>query len=286
MSWHRSKRGALGVSGALALVVLFLAAWGFWWEPASLRTVETELVLPGWPASCDGLRVAVVSDLHVGSPWNGLANLDRVVAQVAAARPGLVLFAGDFVIRRVRGGTFVPPEDIAERLARVEAPLGRYAVLGNHDWWFDGLRVLRALEAHGITVLEDRSVALPDHGCALWLAGVSDLWERLHDVNRALAGVPDGAPVLLLTHNPDLFPTVPARVALTIAGHTHGGQVFLPLLGRPIVPSQYGQRYAIGHVIEGGRHLFVSPGIGTSIIPVRFRVPPEISLLVLRGARE
>jgi uncharacterized protein len=281
------RRRALGVSGALALCLAFLAAWGFWWEPSSLRTVESDLVLPAWPAGCDGLRVAVVSDLHVGSPWNGLANLDRVVARLAAARPDLVLFAGDFVIHGVRGGSFVPPEDIAERLARVQAPLGRYAVLGNHDWWFDGLRVLNALQDHAIPVLEDRAVSLAGReGCPLWLAGVSDLWERLHDVKHALAGVPDAAPVLMLTHNPDLFPNVPARVSLTIAGHTHGGQVLLPFLGRPIVPSMYGQRYAIGHVVEDGRHLFVSPGIGTSIIPVRFGVPPEVSLLVLRSRHE
>jgi predicted MPP superfamily phosphohydrolase len=90
--------------------------------------------------------------------------------------------------------------------------------------------------------------------------------------------------VVAFTHNPDLFPDVPARVALTIAGHTHGGQVFLPWLGRPVVPSRYGERYAIGHVVENGRHLFVSPGLGTSIVPVRFRVPPEVSVLILRSS--
>jgi hypothetical protein len=94
--------------------------------------------------------------------------------------------------------------------------------------------------------------------------------------------VSDDAPVLAFTHNPDVFPHVPARVALTIAGHTHGGQVVLPLLGRPLVPSAYGQRYAIGHVEEDGRHLFVSSGLGTSIFPVRFGVPPEISIVVVR----
>jgi predicted MPP superfamily phosphohydrolase len=96
--------------------------------------------------------------------------------------------------------------------------------------------------------------------------------------------VPEGAPILALTHNPDVFPLLPpARASLTIAGHTHGGQVYVPLYGRPVVPSNYGARYAIGHVVEGGRHLFVTPGLGTSVIPVRFLVPPEISLLTLRA---
>src|SRR5262249_17410332 len=98
-------------------------------------------------------------------------------------------------------------------------------------------------------------------------------------------GVPDDAPVLVITHNPDVFPEIPARVALTLAGHTHGGQVWLPLVGRPIVPSRYGQRYAIGHVVEDGGPLFVTPRIGTSIGAVRFLVPPEVSVLELDAER-
>ena len=99
-------------------------------------------------------------------------------------------------------------------------------------------------------------------------------------LSAALAAVPDEAPVLVFTHNPDLFPEIPERVSLTIAGHTHGGQVYLPGIGRPIVPSRYGERFAIGHVVERGRHLFVSSGLGTSILPVRFLVPPEVAAII------
>ncbi len=116
----------------------------------------------------------------------------------------------------------------------------------------------------------------------MWLIGIADLWTRKPDIPGALQNVNGDDPVILLTHNPDVFPGVPARVALTLAGHTHGGQVCLPLVGRPVVPSKFGQRYAMGHVVEDGRHLFVSGGLGTSIIPVRFRVPPEIVLMTLR----
>ncbi len=119
-------------------------------------------------------------------------------------------------------------------------------------------------------------------GAALWLAGIADLWTRTPDIDKALAMVVDDGPVLMFTHNPDLFPRVPARVALTLAGHPHGGQVDLPLLGRLVVPSEFGARYADGHVVEEGRHLFVSSGVGTSILPVRFRVPPEVVVLTLR----
>jgi uncharacterized protein len=266
---------------ALSVIALALAAWGFWLEPASLRTRDYALTLPHWPSACSGLRVVALADLHVGSPWNGIPNLHRVVERANAARPDLVLLLGDYVIHGVGGGGFVAPEDVAAQLAQLSAPLGVFAVLGNHDWWFDGPRSRQALEAHGIPVLEDRAVPLARGDCAFWLAGVGDFWETHHDVVRALASVPEDASVLIATHNPDVFPDVPARVALTLAGHTHGGQVWLPLLGRPIVPSRYGQRFAIGHVVEDGRHLFVTSGIGTSIVPVRFMVPPEVSVLEL-----
>jgi predicted MPP superfamily phosphohydrolase len=265
-----------------ALVVFVLGLRAFWLEPASLRVVRSTIELEPGSHALDGLRVAVLADLHVGSPFNGVDKLERVVAETNAAGADLVLLAGDYVIKGVIGGSFVTPEEIASRLRELHAPLGVHAVLGNHDWWLDARRVRDALRAAGIETLDDRAVSI-DGARHFWVVGVSDFWEGQHDVHRALTGVGDDAPVILFTHNPDVFPHVPARVALTVAGHTHGGQVFLPLVGRPIVPSRYGQRYAIGHVVEDGRHLFVSPGVGTSIVPVRFRVPPEISLVTLRA---
>ncbi len=265
----------------LLLVGLVLAVWAFIAEPASLRVREYRLVIPGWPAERSGMRIALVSDLHTGSPFNGLSKLDEIVTRTNASRPDLVLIAGDLVIQDVPGGRFVPPERIAHRLGRLRAPLGVHAVLGNHDRWLDGPRVLRALYRANIPVLEDRAVEISRGGPAFWLVGISDLWTSRHDVRGALAQAPPGPPVLAFMHNPDVFPRIPSRVSLTLAGHTHGGQVNLPFFGRLIVPSHYGARYAIGHVVEGGRHLFVTPGVGTSILPVRFRVPPEISILRL-----
>ena len=263
-----------------AIVAVALALWGFWLEPASLRVATHRLSLPHWPAACADLSIAVISDLHVGSPFNGVAKLERVVAETQNAKPDLVLLAGDFVIQGVRGGQFVAPEVTSAKLGELAAPLGVFAVLGNHDWWLDGPRVRHAFETSRIPVLENRAVELRRGDCAFWLAGIGDFWEGRPDINGTLENVPPDAPVLVLTHNPDVFPDVPERVALTIAGHTHGGQVRVPLIGRPIVPSAHGERYAIGTVVEGGRHLFVTPGVGTSILPVRFLVPPEISLLV------
>jgi uncharacterized protein len=156
------------------------------------------------------------------------------------------------------------------------------AVLGNHDWWYDGERITRAFQAQGITVLEDDVRELEIRGQRLCIAGVGDLLTRAPSVRGALDRVPPGCPVIVLMHEPDLFPMIDDRPLLTVAGHTHGGQVALPLLGRPIVPSKYGQRYAAGLVVENGHRMFVTTGVGTSIFPVRFGVPPEIALLTLR----
>jgi predicted MPP superfamily phosphohydrolase len=265
----------------LTALLAVLGLWGFWLEPASLRNEDHTLALARWPGECAGLRVAVLADLHVGSPWNGLAHLAEIVELTRAAEPDVVLLAGDYVIHGVIGGRFEPPEATAEVLARLDPPGGTWAVLGNHDWWFDPIRVEAALESVGIPVLEDRAREIAIGECRFWLAGVSDYWEGPHDLEAALRAVPHGRPTLLFTHNPDLFPEVPERVTLTIAGHTHGGQVYLPGIGRPAVPSDYGERFAIGHVVESGRHLFVSSGVGTSILPVRFLVPPEVSVLTL-----
>ena len=268
----------------LAALAALAAVWGFAIEPNRLVVRETRLELPRWPAVLDGLRLGVVADIHAGAPWIGDEKLRRLVAEVNGVHPDLVVLLGDFVVLGVLGGRLVAPERTAETLAGLHAPLGVVAILGNHDWWYDGPRVRRALEGAGIRVLENAALRLERQGGNFWLVGLADLWTRDPDVVGPLRDIPAAEPIIVLTHSPDILPAIPARVALTLAGHTHGGQVALPILGRPVVPSRFGQRYAIGHVEEDGRHLFVTPGIGTSIIPVRFGVPPEISLLTLAHA--
>jgi len=258
-----------------------LGLWAFWWEPGRLVVHDGTLELPAWPAGVE-TRVAVIADLHVGSPRNGIDNLRRVVERVNGAEPDLILIAGDLVIDNVVGGTFVPPEEISRELGALEATRGVFAVLGNHDRWLSADRVKAALEDAGLEVVENRGVRVELGRGSVWIAGASDAWTGHPDLGAALDGARESEPVLLLTHNPDLFAEVPARVSLTIAGHTHGGQVILPFVGRAITPSRFGERYAAGHVVEAGRQLFVTTGIGTSRIGVRFLVPPEIAVLTLR----
>ena len=277
---RRTWTWIIGVIGGPALL---LGVWAFWLEPDSLSVTERQLSL-NWTAE-RSLRVAILTDLHVGSPFNGIAKLREIVDRTNRAQPAIICILGDLVIQGVLGGRFVPPEEIAAELKRLQAPAGVVAVLGNHDSWFDHARVRDALERVGVHLLEDTAARLDTPAGPVWIAGISDLWTGRHDLAAAMSVVKDdGAPVLLLTHNPDVFPLVPDRVTLTLAGHTHGGQVRLPLAGRPIVPSKFGQRFAAGHVVEGGRHLFVATGVGTSILPVRFRVPPAVTILTLLRA--
>jgi len=270
------RRVLLGTGCTVGILVL----WAVWWEPASLQ-LNDECVAVQWTLE-KPLRVAVLTDLHVGSPFNGLSRLAEIVARTNAATPDLVFVLGDLVVQGVIGGSFIPPEDIARQLGTLRARAGVYSVLGNHDAWLDARRVGRALKGSGIRVLQDQAVRVDTPAGNVWVAGVSDFWTMRHDVKAALAGVTDAdVPLLVMTHNPDVFPEIPSNVTLTVAGHTHGGQVRLPLLGPPVVPSRYGQRFAAGHIVEDGRHLYVATGIGTSILPVRFRVPPSIVILTI-----
>jgi len=267
---------------ALAFVVVIcLTVWGFVIEPNRLVVNEVSLPITEVDARFGNLKVALISDLHVGSPWVDLKKLHDVVAKTNAVKPDLILLAGDFVAESVIGGHFLDAESIAAELGNLSAPLGTFAVLGNHDWVYDGKRVTTALTSVGIHVIENGAVRINRDGKHIWLLGIADAWTRKPDFSKALADVTDDAPVMAFTHNPDIFPNAPQRVLLMLAGHTHGGQVNLPFVGRLVVPSKYNQRYAIGHVVENGRHLYVSPGVGTSIFPVRFRVPPEITVLDL-----
>jgi predicted MPP superfamily phosphohydrolase len=218
-------------STVIGLTVLGLGVWAFWIEPAGLGNEDYDLTLDTWPSQCDGFRVAVLADLHVGSPHQGLEALEETIELTERAQPDLVLVAGDLVIHNVIGGTFVSPEASAAVIGRLSAPV--FAVLGNHDWWLDPVRVRAALEAEGIPVLDDTARELVFESCRFWLAGVSDYWEGPHDIDAALAEIPPGAPTILFTHNPDIFPRIPDRVAITFAAILMAGRCICLELADP-----------------------------------------------------
>jgi predicted MPP superfamily phosphohydrolase len=245
------------VKALVAVAAAATAAYAGWVEPRRLVTTRCTLRLPRWPPDLDGLRLGLLSDL-----------------------PDAILLLGDYIDAHPLWGGRLAPEKIAHALAALHAPLGTYAVLGNHDWKQAGDRMWRALHNEGIEVHENRVMKAGD----LYVAGLADLRRRRPDLPGALAGVPADAPVVLLSHDPDVFPYVPGRISLTLSGHTHGGQIAIPVLRRLAIPSRYGERYARGHVVEDGRHLYVTSGLGTSGLPLRLLSPPEVVVLELVAA--
>lgn len=270
------------------LIVLFtilagLGVYGFVIEPSSLRVRSYDLSIEhADDASLKGLRIAVIGDLHAGAPYIGLDKVRKVVRLTNQSHPDLTLLTGDYVVQDVIGGQNIPIEQTAAVLRGLSAPLGVYAVLGNHDHWGDAERIAEALRGAGIVVLENDSIVIDRGGRFIRLVGIGDDYSHYADPDVALANVPRDARALCFTHSPDVFPELPGTCLLTIASHTHGGQVVLPFFGRPVTHSRYGQRYVLGLTIERGRYLFVNTGIGTSSLPIRFGVPPEISILNIR----
>ena len=276
----QGRKRVLIVALLVAPLVL-LALWAFAIEPNRLIIHEDTITMAQWPAGLNGLRIAAIADIHAGSPFIDADKLRLLVERTNETKPDVIVLLGDYMVRHSWHSKQMEPEVIAEALNKLQAPLGVYAVLGNHDWWYDRTRVQAAFERQGIKVLENDVVRVEKNGLAFWLVGIADAWSLTDDIPGTAKRVPTGEPAIALTHNPDILPRFPPAFLLTLAGHTHGGQVYLPFIGRRIVPSEFGQRYAAGYIEEEGKHLFVTTGVGTSIIPVRFRVPPEIAVLTL-----
>ena len=275
-----------GIRIALLLLVLLIVSclvWGFFIEPNRLVVNQQSIQIDTWPKELSGLRIALIADLHTGGWFIDENKLRLVVDRTNLLNPDLVVLLGDYVAPNSWHSRRVEPEITAGVLKDLRAPLGVYAVLGNHDWWYNGAKVRRAFEQNGIPVLEDEVVEIRWRDKSFWLAGLADLWTRPQLIDETIAKAPPGSTMIALTHNPDIFPRLPPNVPLLLAAHTHGGQVSIPLIGTPIVPSRFGSKYTAGHVFENGHHMFVTTGIGTSILPVRFRVPPEIVVLTVKS---
>jgi predicted MPP superfamily phosphohydrolase len=221
--------------------------------------------------------VAVLSDFHVGSAWNGLGRLQQVVATTNAQQPDLVLLLGDYECNDLLAGTHVGAERWAPVLGQLRAPLGVYAVMGNHDWEIDHHHISSALREANIRLLENVSVEIPAGNTSFWLAGIGDHYSGHDRVHDTLRNVTSGDAVLAMTHSPGVFDLLPQTVNIAVAGHTHGGQVSLPLIGAP----GYSGPYIKGRYAEGEQYRYVTAGLGSSFLPIRMGSPPEIVLLSL-----
>lgn len=270
---------ALGGVGATTA-----GAWSFLVEPRMVKERHIRLETVRWPGHCQDLRIAVLGDFQVGAPWFKVKQLDKVVAKVNAMEPDLVVLLGDYVIEGVLFGRFVHPPEIARSLGGLRARYGVYSVLGNHDWWHDGDEIRRELEAAGIHVLENESVPVVLPEGRIWIAGLADESTREPCMVSTFGPVPEDEPVIALAHDPVTFFEIPDRAVVTFAGHTHGGQLRLPLVGTPYSVGGTPRRMAYGLVEEDGRHLYVTSGLGTSAVPARFNMPPEIAMVTLATA--
>jgi predicted MPP superfamily phosphohydrolase len=273
--------GGLGLVGAAGIGTV---GYGAGIEAESLVVTRYRLRPPEWPMGRK-LSITVIADLHAGGPNMGLVHVRRVVSYANALKSDLVVLLGDFFATHRFVTERVPHHVWAAELRRIEAPLGTWAIYGNHDWWYDINGVRGALARVRIPALENTAVAIEHQGGRFWLAGIGDQlairlghhrFRGVDDLPGTLARIGPEDPVILLVHEPDIFPEVPDRVALTLAGHTHGGQMRVPVIWPRFVPSAYGARYAYGHIVESRRHMIVSGGLGTSIVPVRLGVLPEI----------
>ena len=269
---------------SLLLICAACLVWGFLIEPNRLVVNHYTVEIENWPRQASGLRIALIGDVHTDNRFIDEAKLRRIVELTNAEQPDLIVLLGDYIQGGRRENAHrVEPEVTANVLKELRAPLGVFAILGNHDWWYNGPKVRRAFEDVGVPVLENEVTEVHWHGQSIWLVGLADLWTRPQQIEQTIAKAPANATIIALTHNPDVFPSIPSRVPLVLAAHTHGGQVNLPLIGTPVVPSNFGPKYTAGHIYENGHHLFVTTGIGTSIIRVRFRVTPEIAIVTINS---
>ncbi|HLH11797.1 MAG TPA: metallophosphoesterase [Methylovirgula sp.] len=294
-----TRRHFLQSSGGLFLATAGVGTYALAIEPGfRLDVTSYRLTPPGWTEGLK-LKCAVIADIHACRPLMPATRVRAIADLTNRLDPDIIFLLGDFNAGHRFVTAPVYPEEWGEALSILKAPLGVYSVLGNHDWWHGPLpgmrsdgaeKIRRALRHAEIAVLENDAVRLSHEGQTFWVAGLADQlahrtgrWDfkGIDDLSGTLSKVTDDSPVLLLAHEPFVFRRAPERVSLTLCGHTHGGQVNLPVLTAAYARNEFGSDHIYGHIVEDGRHMIISAGLGTSIAPVRFLRPPELVQITL-----
>ncbi|MFM9904355.1 MAG: metallophosphoesterase [Pyrinomonadaceae bacterium] len=286
---------------AIAGAVVLCLVYGYFIEPNQLVVRQEAIVVKGWDPAFDGFRIAMIGDIHGGSNGVTAEKIRHIVELTNEQNPDVIVLLGDYVSQNYEAGPIdqrslkMPIETIAANLRGFNSKYGVLAVLGNHDGWFNDDKVASELSLLGYRVLQNEVALIEIGGKRLRFLGLKDHmratnWKAFSDSAKQAAFATDKTgDLVILEHSPDILPLVTGDRAISddlklfLAAHTHGGQVWLPILGRPIIPSSYGQKYAYGHVREMGVDMFITSGVGTSILPFRFMVPPEIVVLTIRS---
>ena len=282
------------------MFVALLAAWAFWYEPSSLTVNHYAVTMREIPPNFNNLKIVAISDIHGGSNFIDEAKIQKVVELANAEQPDVIVLLGDYVSQTMgrRSTLKMPMNVVADNLRGLRAKYGVFAIVGNHDLYFGERETVAELERVGITVLNGAATRVVKDDQTLILLGLSEVlkiktWPGYVDEARtslAKINARDDEPIIALVHNPDAFPLVTApnnrvspNLQLVLAGHTHGGQCSFPIIGAPMIylASGHGQKYVRGLIQENDSQMFVTVGIGTSLLPVRFRVPPEIAVITL-----
>jgi len=253
-------------------------------EPNHPRIIRKDVALKRWPSRLDGFTIALLSDFHY-DPYFSVHPLRTAIGMVNGLAPDIIVLTGDFVSAPLLGSSDDKAADAAVPCARLlkqmRAKHGLWAIMGNHDYYTDPARVAGALRAEGIQVLENQSSAIERDGARFWLSGVNDVVAQVADLDRTLHGVPADEATILLAHEPDYADYVAKfPVDLQLSGHSHGGQVRLPLV-MPLYLPELARKYVWGMYRIGGLTLYTNSGIGTVGLPIRLNCPPEITLLTV-----
>jgi predicted MPP superfamily phosphohydrolase len=271
-------RRILRTFATLSILALLFLGQGLWNATRAPIMREGRIAVADWPKGAPPLRVLLLSDIHVAGPDMPPARLDRIVAQVNAVKPDLILIAGDLLSDKHLATRVYRTPEIVEPLRHLRAPLGTIVVLGNHDHWFDPKGFRRELEARGITLLQNSAVR---RGPVV-IGGIDD--DHTHHANLPMTWASMDAlkgPRVILTHSPDIIPKLLSPVAAVFAGHTHCGQITLPILGQLRPGSRLGMRFNCGLMTDNGQKLVVGAGLGTSIAWLRYGTPPDFWLVTL-----
>lgn len=259
------------------LLCIIIGGYGVLIEPVWVEVNKLNIVLPNLPNQFNGFSIVHLSDFH-HSLFVRQEYIERCIQKTLSLKPDLVVITGDFVV-----GSAKYVKSLASKLKLISYKIPTYAVLGNHDYWTDDKIIEKTLIEAKIHVFKNGNVALERNKARIWLLGIEDLWTGNSDLNTALAGTNPNEVKILLTHQPDVVEDIKDKVDLILAGHTHGGQITLPLIGPPMVPSKFGDKYAAGLFKIGNSQMYVNKGIGIVPPPVRFFTRPEIAYITLKS---